>query len=71
MGYEQTTGDEVEDMHQLLLDVKHAHPDVQGVSVGVRRQTRPYSVGLHGSWCPAGCISSRGTLLEAILPLCQ
>lgn len=26
--------DETEDLHQLLLAVKHAHPDVEGVSVG-------------------------------------
>ena len=32
--YRPTPGDEVEDLYELLLDVKREHGDVEGVSVG-------------------------------------
>uniref|UniRef100_A0A8R1I4A7 Diphthine--ammonia ligase n=1 Tax=Caenorhabditis japonica TaxID=281687 RepID=A0A8R1I4A7_CAEJA len=32
--YEKTDGDEVEDLYELLVEVKKHHPDVQGVSAG-------------------------------------
>ena len=32
--YRPSTGDEVEDLYELLREVQHHYPDVQGVSVG-------------------------------------
>lgn len=34
MGYESTEGDEVEDLFELLREVKMRHPEVEAVSVG-------------------------------------
>lgn len=32
--YEETTGDEVEDLYEVLSEVKKNHPNVKGVSAG-------------------------------------